>query len=205
MIVWHFVSALGALNVTAPLALCIAAWLLGAGSWRPAFQWCLLFSAALALAAASQMAFIGWGLGIESLQFTGFSGHATRAAAVFPVALFLLFETTGTTLRRVMVLAGAILAVCVAVARVKVGAHTPSEAVAGCVLGLATAGLFISRARAFRDNSPQPLFVGLLAALVMLPAIGTVNSHHLLTVAALKLSGHDHGFSRRDWRPISKT
>jgi membrane-associated phospholipid phosphatase len=220
MVWWSHLSALGGLNVTALLALAIAAWLVGARCWRLALAWCLLFGAALLLAAGSQMAFLGWGLGVRALEFTGFSGHATRAAAVFPVALFLLLErrglrredrrqemrTDGPERRegnwlRAAVLAGAVLAVAVAVARVKVGAHSPSEAAAGCLLGLTCAGLFIARTRIAGDRSPQPLLLGLLAATVLLPRADPVNSHQWLTAAALKLSGSDRVWLRDGWQP----
>src|SRR3712207_5573099 len=106
MVWWSHLSALGGLNVTALLALFIAAWLVAARCWRLALAWCLLFGAALALAAGSQMAFIGWGIGIRPLEFTGFSGHATRAAAVFPAALFLLVEREDGRVRRIAVALG---------------------------------------------------------------------------------------------------
>jgi membrane-associated phospholipid phosphatase len=217
MLLWSHLSALGGLNVTALLALAIAAWLVGAHCWRLALAWCLLFGGAMAVAAASQMAFIGWGVGIESLDFTGFSGHATRAGAVFPVAFFLLFERRGR--RRVerplagraerrregwlraAVLGGSLLAVAVAVARVEVGAHSPSEAVAGCLLGLAAAALFVARTRAARDFSPRPLLLGLLAATFLLPRADPANSHQWLSAAALKLSGSDRVYLRETWRP----
>jgi membrane-associated phospholipid phosphatase len=217
---WYHLSALGGLNVTALLAVAIAAWLVGARCWRLALAWCLLFGAALLVAVASQMAFLGWGIGVRALEFTGFSGHATRAGAVFPVALYLLLERRGLRREdrrketrsgmqdrrggsrlRAAVLAGAVLAVVVAVARVKVGAHSPSEAAAGCVLGLACAGLFIARTRAARDRSPQPLLLGLLAATMLLPRADPLNSHQWLTAAALKLSGSDRVWLREDWQP----
>jgi membrane-associated phospholipid phosphatase len=220
MIWWSHLSALGGLNVTALLAVAIAAWLVGARSWRLALAWCLLFGAALFIAAASQMAFLGWGIGVRSLEFTGFSGHATRAAAVFPVALFLLLERRGLRREdrrkearpggqdrragswlRAAVLGGAVLAVAVAIARVKVGAHSASEAAAGCVLGLACAALFIAHTRAARDRSPQPLLLGLLAATMLLPRADPANSHQWLTAAALKLSGSDRVWLRSGWRP----
>jgi membrane-associated phospholipid phosphatase len=221
MVWWSHLSALGGLNVTALVSLAIAARLVAAHCWRLALAWCVLFGAALLLAAGSQMAFMGWGLGIRSLEFTGFSGHATRAAAVFPVALFLLLERRGRRRTdvppatdgqarperrqggrlRAALCAGVVLAAAVAVARVKVGAHSPSEALAGCVLGLATAGLFLARLRATRDHSPRPLLLGLLAAAILLPRADPVNSHQWLTAAALKLSGHDRIYLRRDWLP----
>ena len=146
MIWWSHLSALGGLEVTAPVALAVALWLACARDWRLARAWSLLFVAALAIAALSQMAFIGWGVGIESLAFTGFSGHAMRAAAVVPVALFVLMDKKRGGWQRGMVLAGVVLTVGVAAARVQVGAHSPSEAWAGCLLGLGTAALFMARA-----------------------------------------------------------
>jgi membrane-associated phospholipid phosphatase len=198
---WSTLSALGGLDVTAPLALAIAAWLAGARSWRLALAWCLLFAAALGLAAGSQVAFIGWGWGVQSLDFTGFSGHATRAAAVFPAALFLLVEKQGSWWKWGMVLAGVMLAAGVAVARVMVGAHSPSEALTGCLLGLGAAALFMARARTVIDYAPKPVLPGLLAAIVLLlPHADPINSHQWLTAAALKLSGHDRAHERDAWQ-----
>ena len=201
MVWWSHLSSLGGLHVTALLAAAIAGWLAAARCWRLALAWCLLFGAALLLAACSQMAFLGWGVGIRAVEFTGFSGHATRAAAVFPVALFLLLEREDGRIRNLGVGAGVVLTVAVALARVKVGAHSASEALAGCMLGLLVAGLFLARARAARRFSPQPLLLGLLAATILLPRADPLNSHQWLTAAALKLSGRDRVYLRRDWQP----
>jgi membrane-associated phospholipid phosphatase len=201
MVWWSHLSSLGGLNVTGLLALAIAAWLAAIRCWRLAFAWGLLFGAAMGLAAASQMAFLGWGVGIRAVDFTGFSGHATRAAAVFPVALFLLLEREHERLRAAGLAAGGLLAVLVALARVRVGAHSASEALAGCLLGLAAAALFLARTRAPRRSSPQPLLLGLLAATLLLPRADPIDSHQWLTAAALKLSGRDRVWLRRDWQP----
>lgn len=207
MIWWPHLSALGGLEVTAPVALAVALWLACVRDWRLARTWCLLFGAALAIAALSQMAFIGWGVGIESLAFTGFSGHAMRAAAVFPVALFVLMDKTRGAWQRGVVLAGVLVAVGVAVARVKVGAHSPSEAWAGCLLGLGTAALFMARAgaRAARTDAPRPwpLLMGLAATVILVPRVGPMDSHQWLTAVALKLSGHDRVYVREDWAPTA--
>jgi membrane-associated phospholipid phosphatase len=201
MLWWSHLSALGGLNVTALLAVGVAAWLVAARCWRLALAWCLVFGGAMLVAAASQVAFIGWGIGIRSLAFTGCSGHAARAAAVFPVALFLLMERGSPRLRRGAVVAGSLLAVGVALARVQVGAHSPSEALAGCALGLGAAALFLARARSARDCSPQPLLLGLLAATILLPRADPALSQQWLTAAALKLSGRDRVYLRNDWQP----
>jgi membrane-associated phospholipid phosphatase len=201
MLWWSHLSALGGLNVTILLAVGVAAWLGAARCWRLALAWCLLFGATMLVAAGSQVAFIGWGIGIRSLSFTGFSGHAARAAAVFPVALFLLVERRARGLRARAVAAGSLLAAGVALARIEVGAHSASEVVSGCALGLGAAALFLARARAASDCSPQPLLLGLLAATILLPRADPADSHQWLTAAALKLSGHDRVYLRDDWQP----
>lgn len=198
---WFHLSALGGLNVTGLLGLAVAGWLAAARGWRLALAWCLAFGGAMLVAVFSQMAFIGWGIGIRALSFTGFSGHAARAAAVFPVALFLLVERQPRRVRMIAVAAGGLLAVAVALARIRVGAHSPSEALSGCMLGLGAAALFLARARAAQDCSPQPLLLGLLAATILLPRADPAYSHQWLTAAALKLSGRDRVYLRNDWQP----
>ncbi|WP_056435639.1 phosphatase PAP2 family protein [Massilia sp. Root335] len=201
MLWWSHLSALGGLNVTSLLAAGVTAWLVAARCWRLALAWCLVFAGAMLVAAASQVAFIGWGIGVRALSFTGFSGHATRAGAVFPVALFLLVERQPRRVRAAAVVAGALLAAAVALARVRVGAHAPSEALSGCVLGLGAAALFLARARAAQDCSPRPLLLGLLAATILLPRADPAYSHQWLTAAALTLSGRDRVYLRNDWQP----
>jgi membrane-associated phospholipid phosphatase len=201
MLWWFHLSALGGLNVTALLAVGVAAWLVAARCWRLALVWCLVFGGAMLVAAASQMAFIGWGIGIRALSFTGFSGHAARAGAVFPVALFLLVVRQRRRRRVAAVGVGGRLAAAVARARVQVGAHAPSEALSGCMLGLGAAALFLARARAAQDCSPRPLLLGLLAATILLPRADPAYSHQWLTAAALALSGRDRVYLRNDWQP----
>jgi membrane-associated phospholipid phosphatase len=198
---WSHISALGGLNVTAIAAVAIAAWLVGARCWRLALAWCLLFLAAMVLVSASQMAFIGWGVGVRSYDFTGFSGHSARAAAVYPVAVFLLLERRPPWLRLLGVVGGALLAALVAIARVKVGAHSPSEAVLGFSLGFATALLFIQRAYANRRGAPKPLLIALGLAMLLLPRSEQNYGHQWLTGMALTLARHDHPYQRDSWEP----
>jgi membrane-associated phospholipid phosphatase len=201
MVWWSHISALGGLNVTALIALAIAAWLVGARCWRLSLAWCLLFGAALLVAVASQVAFIGWGIGLRALDFTGFSGHATRAAAVYPVAVFLLLERRPVRLRLVGVAFGALLAAAVAVARVKVGAHSTAEAVLGCGLGLGAALLFFRRAFANRRGAPKPLLIALVLAMLLLPKAEPPSAHQWVTALALALSHQDRPYLRASWEP----
>jgi membrane-associated phospholipid phosphatase len=198
---WSHISALGGLNVTALVAVAIAAWLVGARCWRLSLAWCLLFAAAMVLVTASQMAFIGWGIGVRAYDFTGFSGHSARAAAVYPVAVFLLLERRPTWLRLLGIAAGTLLGALVALARVKVGAHSPSEALLGFCVGLAAALLFIRRAYANRRGAPKPLLIALGLAMLLLPRSDQNYGHQWLTGMALTLAQHDRPYLRESWEP----
>ena len=199
---WHHLTDLGSLNVTAPIAVAIAAWLGVAHCVRLAASWTAIFLAAMSLVVASKLAFLGWGIGVQSLDFAGLSGHAARAAAVFPVALGLLLHRQSSRLRNQGVLAGALIGVAVAVSRVVVGAHSVSEAASGCLLGLAAALLFIDRARSANSFRPGPILVAItLSLMLLLPKIDPRMSHQWLVAAALALSGSDRVYQRPAWQP----
>lgn len=198
---WQHLTDLGSLNVTAPIAVGIAAWLGVAHCVRLAGYWIAVFLAAMALVVASKLAFLGWGMGSQALDFAGFSGHAARAAAVFPVAIGLLLHRQKPRLRNQGVLAGALLAAAIAVSRVVVGAHSVSEAVSGCLLGLAAALLFIARARSAVNFRPGPILVAItLSLMLLLPKIDPRMSQQWLVAAALALSGNDRVWQRPGWQ-----
>lgn len=199
---WFYISALGGLGVTAPVCIGIAAWLACAHCMRRALAWLLLFGAAMLAVVASKIAFIGWGIGSTSLDFAGFSGHAARAGVVFPVAAWLLCRSAGPPWRRAAVALGALLAMLVAIARVKLHTHSASEAVSGLLLGLATAAAFIRLARGPAGVNPRPWMAGAALGLLMLhPPAAHVSSQQLLTGVALNLAGSDRPYSRADWKP----
>ena len=121
---------LGNLALTSVVAMAIACTLMVArpASWGVAIWWCALYLSVLALAAGSQIAFLGWGIGVQGAAFAGFSGHASRAAAVLPVAFFLSSARRRVWLQGLLVLIGMLAAALVAASRVAIGAHSLSEA-----------------------------------------------------------------------------
>lgn len=135
MVSWISITRLGGVNVMMPAAVAIGAWLVYGRAWRMALWWCLIFSTGLLLVVASKIAFIGWGIGIRSLDFTGFSGHSMCATAVIPVLFYLIFQKAPPLARASGVTLGILFGVMVAVSRLILHAHSMSEAVSGCVLG----------------------------------------------------------------------
>ena len=134
---WSKLFHLGDLALTLPTGMAIAAWLLAARAWRAAAGWMLVFGLALALVAATKVAFMGWATGLPALGYKAVSGHAAGFTAAFPTLCWLLAQRCAPPVRRGVALLALGLGVAVAAALVHAGEHTPVEAIAGWIVGLA--------------------------------------------------------------------
>lgn len=200
MTAWLRLTSFGDSVVTIPAAAAIVLWLLSGRAWRMALWWIVLFGAGMTLVVATKIAFIGWGVGITAIDFTGISGHAMRATAVLPVIGFLAFNGGRQRVRLAGFAVGLAIALLISVSRVMVDAHSVSEAVSGALLGTATS-LFFMRITA---TSVLPVLNGWLVALSLaglfwVSSAEPAPTQELMTDIALKLSGHDRPFTRADW------
>jgi membrane-associated phospholipid phosphatase len=201
MVWWHWLSVIGSLAVTGPIGVAILAWLLAGKSWRLTAIWLVLFGVGMALVVGTKMAFIGWGVGVESVDFSGLSGHAMRAAAVYPVAGFLITRSSPQWARQLGTVAGVVLAVLIAMSRVYVHDHSSSEAITGCILGLMVAAAFIWYASGEGHLAlSRMLAVLCLPILLLAPHAEPIPAELWITKAALYLSGRDQPFTRASWR-----
>ncbi|HYD94474.1 MAG TPA: phosphatase PAP2 family protein [Noviherbaspirillum sp.] len=196
---WESITAAGDANITLPAAALIALWLAAARMPRLALSWCLIFGGLLVLVGATKLAFIGWGLGIRALDFTGISGHASRATAVIPVLVYLLCQTWQAGRLRSAVAAAYAAGALVACSRVAIGAHSESEVMIGFALGGAASAGFIRLA-----SAQTPLRIsGWLAGLGVLMLCGLTQldpapTKAWLKNAALYLSDRSEPFQRGD-------
>lgn len=190
------------MSVLGPAGVAIAIWLLVSRQWRLVLGWSLWYGGGMLLVVLSKLAFIGWGLGSAEFDFTGFSGHAMRAGAVFPVLMYVVLQRAPRSWRRAGVLFGVAYAVLVAISRVVVHAHSVSEAVSGCVLGLAMAFGFMWQARgAVNFAVSHALALASLALMVLITfKAEPMPTEDWLQKIALRLSGHERVFSRADWK-----
>ncbi|PFH12509.1 PAP2 superfamily protein [Collimonas sp. PA-H2] len=191
MLSWMQISKIGSSNVMLPAAVAIAIWLTAGAARRLFLSWCLLFAGGLMLVAASKIAFVGWGIGIEAIDFTGFSGHAMRSAAILPTFFYLIFRQQVFALRWSAAMSGAGLAALISLSRVQLHFHSVSEALSGFLLGLAVGLCFIWHA----ENSPKPslnrsLVVASFVALLVASFAKPVPTQKLIEGTALWLSGH---------------
>lgn len=200
---WYSITSLGGAGMTLPLAFAIALWLALGYSWRMAAGWLLLLGAAIGVVTVTKLAFLGWGVGVRELDFTGVSGHAMLSTAVYPVAFFLMLLPATRAIRLFGVLLGLAAGVAVGLSRVALSAHSPSEAVTGCLTGALAALLFVRIAwnREPGRLSALPVAVSMLMLAVLMHGVH-VPTQRWVTRIALKVSGHDRPFIRAKWRAV---
>jgi hypothetical protein len=134
--VWSKLFHLGDLSLTLPTGCAIAGWLLASRAWRAALGWSLMFGLALALVAATKVAFLGWATGLPALGYKAVSGHAAGFTATFPTLCWLLTQRCVPPLRAGAAVGALGLGIVVAAALVHAGEHTPVEAIAGWIIGM---------------------------------------------------------------------
>lgn len=202
---WHPLTRLGESQLLLPLALLSLILLWRSPGQRPlARRWAWGLVAAVGLTTASKLAFMGWGWGSAGWDFTGFSGHAMCAGAVLPLLAWLgLRGQARAAWRRGGLCLAFALAALIAYSRLPVGAHSPSEALTGYLLGAAASAWALLRA------VPEPVPAGpsrrlpslvpglLMLALLALPHWSPpARTHQWVTRLALELSGRSHPYTR---------
>jgi hypothetical protein len=86
-IAWTYITALGDFDVLLPCIAIMGSWLLWSTSTRLlAWRWLSVLTLVGTAVVMSKLVFTAWGIGIPSLDFTGFSGHSAMAATVWPAA-----------------------------------------------------------------------------------------------------------------------
>ncbi len=159
---------------------------------RSALRWVAAIVATTAVVTASKIAFLGFGISNAALDFTGFSGHSMYATAILPVLAAIVAGRPGAVV-------GVLAALLITWSRVKLGAHSPSEAASGLVLGAAAAGWTLADYLAHPGAVRAPWWLPLLlvAWLTLLPMKAPPSRTHDLVVAvSLKLSGRHRPYTR---------
>lgn len=198
---WMQITRLGGSASMLAAAAVVLAWLIVGRAWRLAVWWVLLFVGGMGVVVISKLAFLGWGVGIRSLDFTGFSGHSMRVGAVLPPLFYLALNRWRPWVRGVGLVLAVAIAVVVGVSRLVLHAHSPSEIVAGTVLGWIVAAWFLLLCRRW-SAPPTRVWV----AAVGLVAVGLawqanpLPTQRLLVKTALFLSGNERPVIRVEWR-----
>lgn len=198
---WQLISFFGDSTVLLPSAAALfIVLMLRKTSRLLAWQWSLLFGITGAIVCASKLAFMGWGLGIRELDYTGFSGHS---AAFWPIFLWLLSARFSAGWQKAAVATGYILAAVVGYSRLVIHAHSVSEVIAGLLLGAAGSALFLLLQKRTSDCDYKTVPWGGIACLVMVPLIllhsgSKAPTQTLLGQIATAIGPLDKPFTRED-------
>lgn len=195
MISWMHIIDIGHTAVMMPAAGAIAAWLIVGKAWKAAMSWCLILALGLGLVAWSKIAFLGWGLEIQSIGFQALSGHAWRATTVIPVFFFVMLHRTPRAWRIGGALAGAAFALGLGTLLVIFDFHTVSEVLASTVLGLTAAYAFIRIDMTCPASRTSP-WAAPVTALTFIAICGLEPSalNRRLVDVALYVSGRDEAY-----------
>lgn len=195
---WLFLTRWGNAMLLLPVAAAICVGLWAAGDCRVAWRWAACFGGAVLLVLATKLAFLGWGLGIRSLDFTGISGHSTLAASVLPTFAWWLTQGRTPDVQRRAVVGAIALALLVGISRLQLQTHSVSEVVAGLVLGNLVAWAVIPRGAvtAHRFAFRGLVVIVFLTAGALSGAGESDEAHGLVSAIALQLSGRTQTYSR---------
>jgi membrane-associated phospholipid phosphatase len=197
MISWTAITDFGDSAAMLPAAITIGLWLAIGGAWCRALAWMLTFTLGMSVVIISKLAFIGWGYGIRSLDFTGVSGHSMLATAILSCGCYL----AGEKLRRGVRLAGAATGMAggflIGLSRLELQVHSVSEVVAGCLLGGMVSGVFVILARRWpRSRVPAMAGGGALLLLLVMVHGGKAPTQDWITRVAEMLSGQSTPYTR---------
>lgn len=206
---WFLITRFGEVQNLLPAALWVCLALVRAEATRPlAYRWLFWLALVTLLDTASKVVFIGWGVGVASWNFTGFSGHAMFSAAIYPLLMVTLAARLSPGWQKAALGVGLALAGVVCVSRVMVNAHSVSEVVLGWLLGSVVTVLAVSKLGLqivnWRPYVPVLLAFWMVLAPLLAPPVPT---HWMVTRLALLLSGRTHPYTRLDLhrglRPVS--
>lgn len=205
MTLWPLITRLGEAQILLPAAgLALLLLAQRQDSRAAALRWALALGLGTLVTTASKVAFLGWGLGIAALDFTGFSGHSMYAASVeIPLLATCALALSGRA-RWAGAVLGTLLAGLIAISRVEVGAHSVSEAIAGFVLGGALSVWVVAALPPTWPSRPAtprtalglaPLGLALWLAVGVAWAPPPI-THALVIRLSLALSGREHPYTR---------
>jgi membrane-associated phospholipid phosphatase len=194
---WQLITHLGSASLLMPffaIAL-IKLWLSRQKS--AIYRWIIALVIGVLSTLISKVLFLGWGIGIASLNFTGISGHAFLATAIIPILFYSFSSGLQEKYKNIGFWIGLLISLLVGISRIDLGMHSISEVVSGWILGLYVC-VFALSAMKWYEQRYSYLH---LMIMVFLVAIGSTTPNYLPThdleiKLALYLSGHDKPFTR---------
>lgn len=189
------------ITIMFPAALVVAGWLWCAASRKMALLWLGVLFVAYFVVGLSKVLFMGWGIGVESLNIAVISGHAMNACLVSTLVLSLLFRQLDHRLRWLALITGLLSTWWFSVQYVGQTIHPLAEAIAGAVVGSAAACVFLYRLEKKQTRKiPLPALAMGLAIIMLSMSIPKYTAEGVLNSLAVTLSGAERAFAQPHWR-----
>lgn len=143
--IWPTLTRLGEVEIILPAAGVTAIALFARSETRRlASRWMMFTITAAVFTTVSKLAFIGWGIGLADINFTGVSGHAMFAAAIYPILMVTLMTGQFSRKSQLPLSLGCALVILVGLSRIELGAHSWSEVLAGLFVGGAVSAMTLA-------------------------------------------------------------
>ncbi|AVF37408.1 phosphatase PAP2 family protein [Rahnella sikkimica] len=141
---WNLLTYFGDSMLILPTGLTLALFIV----WKvkspaTALTWLITLGISGLTVSISKLLFLAWGIGSSTFNFTGFSGHTTMSATLWPVMFWLIGQRFQPDRRKLMVTVGYIIAFMVGISRLALHVHSVSEVVSGFILGSICSGIFL--------------------------------------------------------------
>lgn len=195
---WRVITHLGSASLMLPILAISVISLWQSGQRMAVRIWLFTLTLAVMITLATKIAFLGWGLGIASLDFTGISGHTLLATSVLPILFGWLLAGNRQRLVHTGAIIGLLIGAVVGTSRVVLAVHSISEVAVAWLAGLFITGVTLSTL----ESSTQRPWPARLAPLVLLLAFNTTTSSYLPAHdweirIALLLSGRHVPYTRQ--------
>ena len=202
-ITWHSLTWFGDSNLLLPAGAALALAIFASANTREfTLRWIFAFGLTGSVVLVSKVAFLGWGWGSESLDFTGFSGHTALSACFWPVLAWFTCARCRPGVRKLTIGMAYLLAMGIAISRLMLEAHSTSEVVSGGLVGSAGSLWFLKAA--WRSGIPAP---GVMLLPTICMVVVTVALHgkpapttQLLEKSVMRFLGVTSLYTRHDLR-----
>ena len=190
-----YITQFAGITVMLPAALVVAAWLWSIASKKITVLWFGVLLSAYFVIGASKVLFKGWGIGLESLGISVFSGHAMNSCLIFTVMLSLLCRQFDHRLRWPAIGVGLLAAWWFSVHYVAHTIHPLPEAIAGALIGSVAACVFVLCLKPYNVSQvPRPTLTLGLAVVIAFSCMPKYTAERLLDHIAITLSGAPQAF-----------
>ncbi|AFE60772.1 phosphoesterase PA-phosphatase-like protein (plasmid) [Rahnella aquatilis HX2] len=136
VLLWNILTYFGDSMLILPTGITLALFMLWkADNPATALIWLIILGISGLAVSISKLLFLAWGIGSNTFNFTGFSGHTTMSATLWPIIFWLIGQRFQPDRRRLMITAGYFIAIMVGISRLALHAHSVSEVISGLILG----------------------------------------------------------------------